>query len=190
MSTVTMKPAQLKSICLFAARSDVRYYLIGVYFNMHRGNLLAVASDGHRLGAMMLEGEAVEKNVIIPLELLDWVTNTKKSGPVIIEISQDGMVEVSQGGMTRKGQIIDANYPNYERIIPRSTTGEAGLYQGKHLADYDKVAGYLGAGSECNISVANNGESIAIVRIAEIDYFFGAIMPYRTPCDAVLPSWY
>ncbi len=104
------------------ALQDVRYYLNGLYFSLTQDKLLTVTTDGHRLSLCtetLDEPCETPVNVIIPrkgaqeiLRLLD----DSSENTVLRLIKNHLCVEKGRHKVITK--LIDAQYPDYEKVIP------------------------------------------------------------------------
>ena len=64
---------ELKAVLQFAAKGDIRYYLNGVYLETGPLGARLVATDGHIMGVLKIEGEFEESSIIIPRQALDLI---------------------------------------------------------------------------------------------------------------------
>ena len=179
----------LKALAKLAPKSDVRYYLEGVYVDFQADQTLYVVTNGHYL--VMVQGPASDSQpltLIIPRETLI----SQKFGhndPEVYEMT------VSGNNCTVRNTIfqpIDGNYPDYQRLIP----------------DYDQVAinnpgqqfnpDYLKLISDCFQTVSGSKHPPAVLYnksdtspgvIVGNDSFMGIIMPMRTEGSGI-PEWF
>jgi DNA polymerase III subunit beta len=108
------------------AHQDVRYYLNGLLLEVVGSRLRAVATDGHRLALSELTLEqdvATEpQQVIVPrkgvAELLRLLPEGDDAVHVTIGVSHMALTVGHQRLVTR---LVDARYPDYERVLPRDT---------------------------------------------------------------------
>jgi len=107
---------------LFAVSNDEsRYFMNGVYFEKANGNLVMVATDGRRLSyiakAVDIEPESI-KGVIIPPKILHLVRKLSTGeGNIFIALGDNNLfIRFNQHKLT--SNLIDAQFPNYERVIP------------------------------------------------------------------------
>ena len=106
---------------------ETRYYLNGIFLHPHKGGLRAVATDGHRL---MLAELAVaageggqESGIIVPRQTLPLITTLAKAArtadlPLVMRWS-DTRLEVEAGSRRLLSKLIDGDFPDYERVIPK-----------------------------------------------------------------------
>lgn len=127
----TLKQAQLKNLLnktYFAmGLQDVRHYLNGAFLDIGQKSIKCVAADGHRLALASLEDESigdVEARVILPrksvLELIRLLANDDDKN-VTLNIG-DSRFRVANNEFIFTTKLINAQYPDYNRLIPRGTT--------------------------------------------------------------------
>lgn len=100
---------------------ETRYYLNGIYFHVLDNELLAVATDGHRLARITTqrpEGVDIE-GIIIPRKCIGEVIKIidEVEGNVFIEISAS-KIRLTLGNVIITSKVIDGTFPDYNRIIP------------------------------------------------------------------------
>jgi len=104
------------------AHQDVRYYLNGLLLEIGKGNLRAVATDGHRLALCDVKADGSDSSghqVIVPrkgvLELQRLLTD---EGELALAIGSNHLrAEVESIRFTTK--LIDGRFPDYQRVIPK-----------------------------------------------------------------------
>ncbi len=103
------------------ANQDVRYYLNGLLFEISNGVLSSVATDGHRLAYMNVEGVDIDTNiqVIIPRKGVSELFRLLESSeqPSHIRLNQN-FIQVQFGETTFSSKLIDGRFPDYTRVIP------------------------------------------------------------------------
>lgn len=109
---------------LFAVSSDeTRYFMNGVFFEKADSRLIMVATDGRRLSYIAKSVElalADFKGVIIPPKILHLVKKLAPGeGNLSIAIGDNNLF-VSFNQHRISSTLIDAQFPNYERVIPQS----------------------------------------------------------------------
>lgn len=103
-----------------------RYFMTGVFFEKKDNKLVLVATDGRRLSFLAKEvpGLVDFTSVIVPPKVLNIV---------IEKLSDEGSVDIAIAGKTIffkygncifSANLIDGQFPNYNRVIPASHTGE------------------------------------------------------------------
>lgn len=106
------------------ASTDVRYYLNGLLLETNNHELVAVATDGHRLAISRSPREEQFSHKIQSLMPRKTAIEMSK----LLNKGSDAMVEVSLGtstiAMTKPGlsmvsKLIDGRFPDYEQAIPQ-----------------------------------------------------------------------
>jgi DNA polymerase-3 subunit beta len=131
----TIRQSQLKNLLTqtyFAmGQQDVRHYLNGTYIDIGQNAIKCVAADGHRLALSTMQDErigSVEARVILPrksvLELIRLLGNDGDND-VTIHIG-DSRFRIVTNDYIFTSKLINAQYPDYNRLIPRGTTTAIG----------------------------------------------------------------
>ena len=111
----------------FAVSVDtVRYFMTGVFFEKKDNKLVLVATDGKRLSfsAKEVPGLVDFTSVIVPPKVLNIVIEKlSDEGSVDIAIAEK-TIFFKFGNCLFSTNLIDGQYPNYNRVIPASHTGE------------------------------------------------------------------
>lgn len=134
-SQFTIKQTQLKSLLTktyFAmGQQDVRHYLNGTFLDIGQKSIKCVAADGHRLALTSLFDEGiggVEAKIILPrksvLELMRLLSGEDET-EVTVSIG-DNRVRFVTTDFIFTSKMINAQYPDYNRLIPQGTFGAAG----------------------------------------------------------------
>jgi DNA polymerase-3 subunit beta len=132
----TLKQRHLKSLfakTYFAmGQQDVRHYLNGAYLDIGKNMIKCVAADGHRLAMSTVQDDSigqVDARVILPrksvLELARLLGNDDDSD-VVVHIG-DSRFRIDASDFIFTTKLINAQYPDYNRLIPRGSltaTGE------------------------------------------------------------------
>jgi len=116
---------QLLGMVHFAmAQQDIRYYLNGMLLVVDGDQLMAVATDGHRLAfsSMKIEGGTyARQEVIIPrktiLELQRLLEDIDDSLVIDIAASQ---VKFTFGQVELVSKLVEGKFPDFQRVIPKS----------------------------------------------------------------------
>ena len=127
---------------------DVRYHLGGIYFHLDGKKLTAVATDSQRLALCSMPAPAGTEgmpSVILPRRLVSEISNLLsdvKVDDVTIELS-DTKVRFTIGNAVLISKLVDAQYPNYKIVIPKSNEKIATLptKQFVHAIDLVSAAG-------------------------------------------------
>lgn len=107
------------------AQQDVRYYLNGMYWELRSGRLRTVATDGHRLAICTFPGalqSLEDTQVIFPrkgvLELARLMQNDEEEVTLILGSNH---LRATTPAFTFTSKLIDGKFPEYERVLPRTT---------------------------------------------------------------------
>jgi len=111
-------------------QQDVRHYLNGALFDINQGIMRCVATDGHRLafstadsghpGISPAKVILPRKSVLELIRLLD--VNSEEMITVCIG---DNHFRIQSSEFTFTSKLINAQYPDYEKLIPRSIESTA-----------------------------------------------------------------
>lgn len=132
----------------FAASSDeTRAYLTGVYFHVVQvegtPTLRTVATDGHRLAkaeAPCPGGAEEMASVILPRKC---VTELKKLADETKEIKltvSEKKIQAEGADITLTSKVIDAVYPDYDRVIPKDNTNSMTVARRSLLQAVERVS--------------------------------------------------
>lgn len=103
---------------IFAASTEeTRYYLNGPYLHPLDGNILAVATDGHKLAKIGLDKDAEFPPVIIPRKTANETVKSFTEGDVELSVSAHKIRFASQS-FTILSKVIDGTFPDCARVIP------------------------------------------------------------------------
>ncbi len=115
----------LGQIAFSMAVNDIRYYLNGMLFVADGKTLSIVATDGHRLAFASTELEVevpVRQEVILPrktvVELQRLLSNDNENVTFQFAANQ---AKLSFSGMDFVTKLVDGRFPDYKRVIPKST---------------------------------------------------------------------
>src|SRR3954463_7308172 len=104
------------------AQQDIRYYLNGLLLVLDGRNVIAVATDGHRLAFCQVETETeyARQEVIIPrktiLELQRLLEENDQ--PVDLEIANN-QVKLTFADIELISKLVEGKFPDYTRVIPK-----------------------------------------------------------------------
>lgn len=126
MQTGTSIPEATLRKALWSIRSSIgteetRYYLNGSFLHQRDGQLVAVATDGHRLSMYQPKIDWNLQPAIIPTKAVDLlISNMDASTNRQIAVVQAGMkMQFKNDNWTITTKTIDGTYPDYARVIPK-----------------------------------------------------------------------
>lgn len=118
---------------------ETRYYLNGVYLHTVDGNIMAVATDGHRLARVSSDIESDFAGVIVPRKTVGELSKVLEFGDVQLSISET-KIRVVSGPVTITSKVIDGNFPDYKRIIPTGLPTTMSVDAGEFKASTERVS--------------------------------------------------
>lgn len=132
----------------FAASSDeTRAYLTGVYLHVvpsDEGQLLrTVATDGHRLAKADMtcpEGAEEMPAVILPRKCVVELRKLADEAKSISLTVSEKKIQAEAGDIVLTSKVIDANYPDYDRVIPKNNTSSMMVSRKSLLQAVDRVS--------------------------------------------------
>lgn len=107
---------------VIASSNDLtRPALTGVYFNTYDNTLAISATDGYRLAEKkLIDKVESEVKAIVPASSLQEVLRVISDDVEEIEISfNDDLVRFRLGEVEIVSKLIDASYPDYQKLIPK-----------------------------------------------------------------------
>lgn len=107
---------------MVASSNDLtRPALTGVYFNTNNGTLAIAATDGYRLAEKkLIDKVESEVKAIVPSSSLQEVLRSIGDDVEEIEISfNEDLVRFRLGEVEIISKLIDASYPDYQKLIPK-----------------------------------------------------------------------
>lgn len=115
---------QLINETVFAvSQQENRPILTGVHFILENDELLAVATDSHRLSQRMipLESQGQQFDIVIPGKSLVELSRALSENEEFVEITMmDNQVLFTTTTMKFYSRLLEGNYPDTRRLIPTS----------------------------------------------------------------------
>ncbi len=164
------------------AQQDIRYYLNGLLLVVEGQNVIAVATDGHRLAfsQTVTEQQFARQEVIIPRKTILELQRLLNDGddPVTLAIATN-QVKFSFSDIELISKLVEGKFPDYTRVVPKAyknnfTIGREVLLRSLQRAAImtsDKFKGVrcMMAPGSLKISSTNADQEEAVEEI-EIDY--------------------
>ena len=187
----------LKAVALAASSEQTRYYLNGVHVQQVSENTVHLAGTDGKIAIMAREhisdqpiDPALRGGVIVPLELLNRIKIDRRSDYATLTI--DGAtVSIAYNASTTTAPLIDATYPDYRRIVPKTFDNTAAQYDPDQLVVFKKARKALGGDGVPVLT--SNGQGPAHVAVV-VPYHskeyevFGVVMPMARPI-APMPAF-
>ncbi len=125
---VTMSQTDVRSLIdrvgFAMAQQDVRFFLNGMLLEVGHDYVRSVATDGHRMAMYTLKGvvgTGERRQVILPrkgvLELARLLEGSETACQFVFGKSH---VSVSVAGYTLTTKLVDGQFPDYEKVVPKS----------------------------------------------------------------------
>jgi len=119
---------------------ETRYYLQGVYLHTSQdGDIIAVATDGHRLAKATMPMDVDFPGVIVPAKTVGELVKILDIGEVTVSVS-DTKIMFDLGSTVIVSKVIDGAFPSYGRIIPTDNHNVITSSAGEMKAAADRVA--------------------------------------------------
>jgi DNA polymerase-3 subunit beta len=180
----SIKQSQLKALLTLAPKSDIRYYLCGIFVEYNATTTRLVVTDGHKLGILNHHSEDNQGagTVIIPREVIENLPKAGKIDPILIIKKCDGNATgwtITASNTQIVFQQIEGTFPDYRRVCQFTTDGTVANYNYEYLTQFLKVQHLLGGSKTATLNLYQNGNSSALVHLAGVDNFVGVVMPMR-----------
>lgn len=124
----------LDGVAFAMSVEDTRHFLLGVNLSLYEGRLCFAATDGLRLAVRSLavpEGaDALERaaDVILPRKLVLLLRGINEAGDVEVKVVRRRRIVIRfPSGRCIASKLIDADYVDFRRIIPKSMPHQLSL---------------------------------------------------------------
>jgi DNA polymerase-3 subunit beta len=118
-----------RKVVFAAAADETRPVLAGALFQFEKAKLRLVATDGYRLSLVTLSQSAGEERppMIVPASALrELERGIKGEEAVRLFFDEEGrQVYFSQGNMVVGSRLIEGDFPDYQRILPKDARTRA-----------------------------------------------------------------
>ncbi len=119
----------LQAVSYAASPSMIRPDLGSIYLMVKDGTLTSVATDSFRLAEKTITetGAKMEGELLIPLKhALELAHILERLGGDTVSLSiEDAQLTLVGDGTRFSSRVVDAQFPNYKEIIPKTSTTEA-----------------------------------------------------------------
>jgi len=118
---------QLISQVYFAmAQQDIRYYLNGMLLVVDGKDVIAVATDGHRLAYSHIEldaspaGNGQKQEIIVPRKTILECQHLLQDTDEMVDIRiSNNQIKFSFGDIELISKLVEGKFPDYQRVIPK-----------------------------------------------------------------------
>ncbi|MGX4687276.1 DNA polymerase III subunit beta [Vagococcus sp. JNUCC 83] len=157
---------KLISETVFAVSSqESRPILTGVHMTLQDNDLLAVATDSHRLSQRKMELEGVNKifDVVIPGKSLQELARSFKDEEELVDISiMDNQILFRTETMNFYSRLLEGNYPDTNRLIPTNFSTEISFNVASLLAAIDRASLLSHEGRNNIVKLSIDSEQVTI----------------------------
>lgn len=119
----------LQAVSYAASPSMIRPDLGSIYITIKDGSMVSVATDSFRLAEKTISGVNAhdESELLIPLKhALELIHILDKIDDENVTIAtEDAQLVLSGGGVRFVSRVVDATFPNYKEIVPKTSATEA-----------------------------------------------------------------
>lgn len=132
----------IDAVAFAMSREETRYYLNGFYWHIVGDDLVAVATDGHRLSMIRRpapEGAAGMPGIIVPAKTARMLARLAKAGGDAVVSVAKSKLRVSIGQSVLLSKVVDGTYPDYARVIPQGEARETVIDGGEWASALDRV---------------------------------------------------
>ncbi len=162
--------------CIYS--NETRYNINGMLLNFHKdsGKIFGIATDGHRLAYSFVENPLISESqkVTIPRKIVLELKKILDSeeGEIAIDVSSSKLTfNFSQSRLTTK--LIDAEFPDYERVIPKDYTNYFAVNTKNFLNAIDRVSSIYSTGtSEIGVRLNISSTAVKITSTKDINRSF------------------
>jgi DNA polymerase III subunit beta len=100
---------------------ETRYYLNGVYLHNSNSQLTTIATDGHRLARVTAPHEHKFPGIILPRKAVELAVDALGKNEAVELRFDDRIVEATIGTTVVASKVVDADYPEYTRVLPQQS---------------------------------------------------------------------
>jgi len=164
------------------AQQDIRYYLNGLLLVVDGKNIIAVATDGHRLAFCQVatEQQFQRQEVIIPRKTIMELQRLldDNDNPVELQIANN-QIKLTFADIELISKLVEGKFPDYTRVVPKGYKNNFTISRDQLLRSLQRVAimtsdkfkgvRWVIAPGSLKISSTNADQEEAVEEI-EIDY--------------------
>lgn len=156
----------LQQIVFAASNDETRPVLTGVYLHTHEGYLYAVATDSYRLAEKKLIKTSQNISLLIPASSLQDLLRILPESVESVEVLADNQQALFKAGETELvTRLIDATYPDYRKLIPKTFSTTATLSRDEFI-NITKVSSLFARESAGSITIKITDNEISITSVA------------------------
>ena len=159
----------LNSVIPAMSKEDVRYHICGVHIEDKDGMRVYVATDGHKLfvAKELTDGELLPENGLT-IKFKKEIGRSKLDFCEMVIVDEETVVIRTEKEKMAL-DIINAEYPNYEKVIPSENTEQAKQYCVFDPDLLKDVRKFIGKDNYLNVPKQDNVRSPAMWRVVDED---------------------
>lgn len=139
IGSVDLKKA-LQQVVLAASNDDARPILTGVYFHTEKSQLHIASTDSYRLAEKKVAPLKEQVKLLVPASAMqDLLRILGDNEEEIVVTHNEQQVLFTVGDIELVARLIDGNYPDYQKLIPKDFSTTATLPKAE-LANITKVS--------------------------------------------------
>lgn len=167
---------------LFAVSTDeLRPAMMGVLLQFTKGEVRAVATDGHRLVRVLnknISAGKITKDIIVPAKALSLIDKVAAGSEVKVSISSTHVM-FNFDGTSLISRLIEEKYPNYESVIPLDNDRKLVVNKHEMLQSVRRVSLYSNSTTH-QIRLSLGGDQL---KVTAEDQDFGSEAKEKISCD-------
>jgi DNA polymerase-3 subunit beta len=118
----------LRQTATAMSHDDTRPHLASMLIERRRGELVFVATDGHRLAKAIVADEGDDFSALVGRRTIEAVERMVAVNGGLIRLRRDGdRLWFVSGDEWVSGPVVDAVFPSYEQVIPAASAGHVTL---------------------------------------------------------------
>ncbi|MGB7290605.1 MAG: DNA polymerase III subunit beta [Thermodesulfobacteriota bacterium] len=169
-SAQSSKIEDMISKTIFAVSpDDLRRNLAGIYFEKNgKSNLKLAATDGHRLSIVESDLNTeikLQKNVVVPKKGVSEFRKMLKLGEVVKIGCEKNFFIAINNGISLIVRLVDAEFPDYKQVIPKSTKTSFELGRAELLNALRRVS-ILSSEKTKSVKLSINKTGITLVSVS------------------------
>ncbi|SEO62514.1 DNA polymerase-3 subunit beta [Duganella sp. CF517] len=125
------------------AQQDIRYYLNGLLLVLDGNNVIAVATDGHRLAFCQVETEQTfeRQEVIIPRKTIIELQRLLEENDETVQLDiAANQVKLTFADIELISKLVEGKFPDYTRVIPKGYKNEFTIGRDELLRSLQRAA--------------------------------------------------
>lgn len=159
--------AALQQVVGAASSDEARPVLTGVYLHSHEGQLFMVATDSYRLAEKALQSTKEDIKLLVPASALNDLLRIIGEYEEDVSVTHDDQqVLFKVGDIELVTRLIEGQYPDYRKLIPRDFSASATLKRAD-LTNITKVSSLFARESAGSVTI-NLDKEKSLVSIRSI----------------------